>query len=326
MKKIIGLILAVVLTLGFAGCTENNANVESEKIKIGLLQFADHPSLDNIRAGILEGLKEAGFDESKVEIEYQNSQAETAIANTIAQNFVAKKMDLICAIATPAAQAAANAAETAGIPVIFSAITDPVASELVITNENPGKNATGTSDVLPAEKQLKMIKAFVPDVQKIGILYSTNEVNSESSINDLKAVAPSEGIEIVAMGVSNQADLPMAIDTILTRVDAIVNVMDNLVVSNLSVLLDKATAQKIPVFGSEEEQVKNGCVASEGIDYITLGKKTSEMIIEVLGGKEVGTLPVVVFTNSIPTINKNAVEAFGLTLPDIYKDNVNFVN
>lgn len=235
MKKLLCVLtaLAMMMTACLALAEENYT--------IGIAQFAVHGSLDNCREGFLAGLAENGIVEGEnLKIEYQNAQADMGITNQIAQQFVSEKVDLICAIATPIAQACFNAADGTGIPTIYTAVTDPVAAMLAAADGTPSGNATGTSDTLPIEAQLKMIRALMPDAAKIGILYSTSEVNSESAIKEYEALAPNYGFEIVVSGISATADIPLALDSLLPKVDCLTNLTDNTVVSSLAVLLDKA--------------------------------------------------------------------------------------
>ena len=313
MKKLICVVAALVLLMSLS----LTAAAESEQYTIGIAQFAEHGSLDNCREGFLMGLAEAGIVEGEnLTIDYQNAQADMGIANQIAQQFASNNVDLMCAIATPVAQACYNAAE-GNIPTIYTAVTDPVAAMLAGEGGSPVGNATGTSDKLPVENQLKAIRAIMPEAKKIGILYTTSEVNSESAIAEYQALAPEYGFEIVTSGISTTSDIPMALDSLLSQVDVMTNLTDNTVVSALSLVLDKANTANIPVFGSEIEQVKLGCVASEGLDYIALGKQTGAMAAKVLKGEAAcQDLPYEVISESSLYVNYEAMEALGLTLPE----------
>ena len=271
MKKTVAVMMSAMLAVGLlAGCGGGNTS-EGTTYRIGIAQFSEHGSLDNCRQGFLEGLKEEGIEEGKnLEVDYQNAQSNGSTANQIAQNYVANHVDLICAIATPMAQSAFTAAD-GQIPVIYTAITDPVLAGLANEDRSATGNVTGTSDKLPVEEQLKMIRAMMPEAKNIGILYTTSEVNSESAIAEYQALAGQYGFTIVPQGVSKTADIPLAVDQLLPQVDCLTNLTDNTVVAALDVILDKAGAQNIPVFGSEIEQVKKGCVAAQGLDYVELG-------------------------------------------------------
>ena len=284
MKKLTALLTALFLLLSATALAD-------EVIHIGIIQFAEHGSLDNCRIGFIEGLAEEGFVEGEnVVFDVQNAQADTAISAQIA-DVMAGKYDMICAIATPAAMAAFNAAEDAGIPVIYTAVSDPVSAMLAgADGKNPG-NITGTSDALPVEAQLKLIRALMPNATKIGILHTTSETNSDATLALYKELAPNYGFEIIDKGISTGADLPMALDALLPQVDCTTNLTDNTVVSYLAVVLEKSEEYGKPVFGSEIEQVINGCVASEGIEYTELGRQTGRMAARVLRGESAEDIP-----------------------------------
>lgn len=324
MKKLMKIFVAAAcvaaLALSAVACGNGGASGASEgQLKVGIIQFAAHPSLDNCYQGLIEGLEAAGYkDGEKVKIDFQNAQNQTETAEQIAGNMVAKNYDLIIGIATPAATAAYARAQGTKTQVIFCAVSDPVAAGLVASSEAPGGNCSGTSDLLPLEKQMKMIRAFQPEAKKIGILYTTNESNSVSHLKEFKALAPEYGFEIVEQGVQGAADIPQAAATLAAKVDCINNFTDNNVVTNLATVLAKANEAGIPVYGSEIEQVKNGCMASEGLDYITLGKQTGAMAAKVLGGAGAGTLPVERLEAPTPVVNEQVAAKFQIAIPPAY--------
>ena len=313
MKKLLCTILALVLTAALPFSA-----MAADKITLGIAQFAEHGSLDNCREGFLAGLAENGFVEGEnLKIEHQNAQQDMGIANQIAIQFVSNNVDMMCAIATPIAQACYNAAEGSAIPTIFTAVSDPVAAMLAGEDKMPLGNTTGTSDFLPIEAQLKLIRALMPDATKIGILYTTGETNSESQLKTFEAIAPNYGFEIVIQGISTTADMPLALDALLPKVDCLTNLTDNTVVSALALMLDKANTLGKPVFGSEIEQVKLGCVASEGLEYFELGRQTGAMAAKVLKGEATAQeIPFEIIEEASLYINSDAMAAFGLTLPD----------
>ena len=282
-RKVMAMVMAAMT---MAAAMAVPAMADEESVTIGISQFAEHGSLHNCREGFLEGLKEAGYEEGKnLTIEYQNAQADTGNAATIADSFVNKKVDLICAIATPSAMSAYNSAMDADIPVIYTAVSDPSGAGLVNEDGTNVGNITGTSDKLPVTEQMALIRELMPDAKKIGILYTTSEANSVSTIQEYKDHAEEYGFEIVDTGINTIADVEMAAKDLASKVDCISNLTDNTVVSALQTVLAAANDAKIPVFGSEVEQVKNGCVAAVGIDYVALGKQTGEMAAKVLKGE-----------------------------------------
>jgi len=285
-KRFLAMAFAVVMALSATGCSSKEEASGEKVYKIGVSQFAEHGSLDNCREGFIQGLADEGIVEGEnLKIEYENAQADTGIAGQIATNFVSNKVDMICAIATPSAASAYNAAMKTDIPVIFTAVTDPVAAGLANEDGTPVGNITGTSDKLPVEAQLEMIRKVLPDAKTIGILYTTSEVNSESSIKEYEALVGKYGFELETIGISTIADIPLAMDNILTKVDCISNLTDNTVVQGLATEIAKATEAGIPVFGSEIEQVKNGCLAAVGLEYVSLGQQTGRMAAKILKGE-----------------------------------------
>lgn len=325
MKKVLAAAAAMTLAAAaMTGCggtqnTDNGADTAStgETYKIGVIQYADHPSLDNCRIGFEEGLKSEGIE---YEITAQSAQGDDAKNTQIAQTFASQQMDLVCGIATPSAQAAYNACFEAGIPVVFNAVSDPVIANLAVSETQAMEGITGVSDALPVDEQLKLIREMLPDAKKIGILYTTSEANSVSTIELYKEKCGEYGFEIVDRGVTNAAEIPQALDTLVTEVDCLSNMTDNTVVDNLPVLLEKANAQNIPVFGSEEEQVGNGCVASAGIDYVELGNKAGVIAARVLKGEDIASIPYETMTESKITINPDAAAAIGLEIPQSITD------
>lgn len=326
-KHILGLLLAATVTTTLlAGCGKESSKTEGQ-YSIGISQIAPHGSLDNCRNGFIEGLKEAGFEEGKnVTFDYQNASGEPANAAMIADTFVSKNYDLICGIATPTAMAAFNSAIDSDIPVVFTAVSDPVAAELVKSLAEPGTNCTGTADSLPLEAQMKLIRDMMPDAKAIGILYTTSEINSITHLEKFKELAPKYNFTIEAIGVNTSADIPLAVDTLLTKVDVINNFTDNNVVNNLDTLLSKANEAGIPVFGSEEEQVKKGCVAAQNIDYFQLGKTTGKMAADILNGADPSKTPVAIISDSTPVANEETMKIFGLTMPEEYSKTVTYLN
>ena len=323
-KKTAAMILCLAMTTAMmAGCGSSSGSKSSSdageaSYTIGISQFAEHGSLDNCREGFLEGLKEEGIEEGKnLTVEYKNAAADMGTTSQISSGFVSDKVDLICGIATPSAQSAYNAAMDAEIPVIFTAVTDPMAAELADADGRPVGEVTGTSDKLPVEEQLKMIRQILPDAKKIGIIYTTSEANSVSAIAEYEAAVADYGFELVEKGITSTAEVALAADDLLTEVDCITNLTDNTVVSSLATIIDKANEKKIPVFGSEVEQVKIGCLAAEGLDYAALGRQTGKMAAQVLKGeKKASEISFETIAECQLYLNKKVAENLGITLSE----------
>ena len=312
--------MAAMLTLSmvaamFTGCGAKQG------YSIGISQFAVHGSLDNCREGFIAGLAEEGIVEGEnLKVEYVNAQADAGTAGMTASNFVSKKVDLICAIATPCAMTAYNATMNTDIPVIYTAVSDPVEAGLANADGTPVGNVTGTSDALAVDAQLQMIREILPDAQKIGIIYTTSEANSISTIAQYKELAGNYGFEIVDTGVTAMSEVALAAADIAGKVDCITNLTDNTVVSALQTVLEEANKQGIPVFGSEVEQVKAGCVASMGLEYFELGKQTGKMAAKVLKGEaKASDMKYEIISEPSLYVNFAAAEKINLTLPENYK-------
>lgn len=318
-KSITTLVMATAAVLTLTACGKE---AEEAAYTVGISQFAEHGSLDNCREGFLQGLAEAGIEEGKnLTIVFDNAQADMGTASTIADSYVSQKVDLICAIATPTAMSAYNSCLNTDIPVIYTAVSDPVEAGLAGEDGSSVGNITGTSDALPVTEQLAMIRQMLPEAKTIGIIYTTSETNSVSTIAEYKENAAEYGFEIVDTGINTIADVPMAVADMAAKVDCITNLTDNTVVSALQTVLDEAEKQKIPVFGSEVEQVKSGCVASMGLDYVALGRQTGAMAAKVLKGEaKASEMPFEVISGASLYLNTAAAEKIGLAIPEEMKN------
>ncbi len=322
-KKAVSMMLAAVMMMAMAGCGANTqASAKSSSgepsYTIGISQFAEHGSLDNCREGFLEGLKEEGIEEGKnLTVKVSNADSDMGTAAQIAQSFVGDKVDLLCAIATPSAQAAYNAAMDADVPVVYTAVTNPEEAELADADKNPVGAVTGTSDQLPVEAQLQMIRELLPDAKTIGILYTTSEANSVYSISQYEKLVGEYGFELETAGITSTSEISLAAADLLDKVDCLTNLTDNTVVSALPTILAAANEKNIPVFGSEIEQVKIGCLAAEGLDYVNLGKETGKMAAQILKGEaSAQEMPYQLLTESSLYINQAVADNLGISIPD----------
>lgn len=340
-KRILALVCASLMVFMAAGCGSSSSAstsapaasapaasapaetpAETEKVTVGISQFAEHGSLDNCRNGFIQGLADEGFVEGEnLTIIYENSQADTGTSGQIANDFVSKKADLICGIATPAAAAAYAATMKTDIPVVFSAVTDPIAAGFANEDGTPVGNITGTSDKLPVEQQLAMIREILPEAKTLGIMFTTSEVNSESAIKEYEALVGDYGFELVTVGINTTADIPLAADNLLSKVDCVTNLTDNTVVQGMATMINKANEKNIPVFGSEVEQVKNGCLAAAGLEYIDLGVQTGHMAGKILKGEAASEMPFELITECGIYINTAVAENLGVALDADYVAN-----
>ncbi len=294
-----------------------------EEYRIGISQFVEHPALDDARDGFIEGLAEEGFTEENVEFLEQNAQADFATAQSIAQRFRSQDLDLILTIATPNAQAAANIIKD--IPVMFTAVTDPVAAGIVDSMETPGANITGTTDMNPVGEQLELIREFIPEVSDIGILYNPGEVNSVVQVDIAKSKAEEMGVNLHEGTVSNSSEVGLAASSLVDKVDAFYVPTDNIIVSALPAVLNITNSKNIPVFASESGQVEQGAIATLGIDYKLLGIQTGKMTARVLNGADTADMSVESSDQLKLYLNKKAAEDLGLEIPKAVLDRADVI-
>ncbi|WP_407335262.1 ABC transporter substrate-binding protein [Dietzia kunjamensis] len=312
-KLITGLVATSALVL--AGCSgggeDDAAGGGGESYRIGINQLVQHPALDSATAGFKEAFSEAGVE---VEFDEQNANGEQGTALTIAQQFASDDLDLALAVATPAAQAMAQ--NITDVPLLFTAVTDPVSAELVDSMEEPGANVTGTSDAAPIEKQLELLKEIVPDAERIGIVYASGEVNSQVQVDQAREAAGPLGLEIETQTVTTVNEIQQAVEA-LGDVDAIYVPTDNMVVSGIASLVQVAESKQIPVIAAESGTVEGGAVATLGIDYTELGRQTGEMALRILrDGEDPATMPVETATEFTYVVNEDAAERQGVTIPE----------
>ena len=324
LSAVLSAMMLMLLTLTGCGSSQTTSDEGSTQasapsgatLRVGVIQYISHSSLDNCYQGIEEALQAKYGENVIIDRQIGSDSSADADCATYANNMVAQGYDMIIAIATPAASSAYAATEGTDIPVIFCSVSDPVSAKLVNSIEEPGTLCTGTSDVLDLEGQVDMIQQLQPDVETIGVLYTTSEVNSITQLNNLTEICEARGITVQASGVQNASDIPAAAAALAAEVDCINNFTDNNVVNNLSVVLDAANAAGIPVYGSEIEQVKKGCLASNSMDYVAIGRTTGNMAAEVLDGADITTMAVRTVSDSKPVVNSEVLEALNLTMPE----------
>ena len=333
MKKIFAAILALSLLL--TACSGASSSAPSsqpkaasssqeapsasskETLKIGLVQMMEHPSLDEIREAFLAELKAQGYDDSKVVIDYQNGQGDMGTLNTIAQKFVGDGVDMLVAIATPAAQAAAAATDST--PIIFSAVTDPVDAGLVSDLEAPDRNLTGTSDAIPVDRIFALADELTPGIKTYGLLYNNGESNSVSVIRDVKDALSAAGIAFEEATVINSSEVTTAAQSLVGKVDAIFSPIDNTVAYAMPNLAQIAIEAKLPVYVAADSMVNDGGLATVGVNYTQLGKQTAQMAAEVLSGKPVSEVPVQVLSEYATVVNPDTAAAIGVDVSKYVK-------
>ena len=316
--KAAALCAAAIMSFGvLAGCGSEKAADNAEKqYKVGIVQLVEHNALDAANKGFVDALKERGFEEGKnLVIDQQNAQADQSNLQNIGQRFVNDKEDLIYAIATPAAQTVANM--TKDIPIVASAITDYEGAKLVKSNNEPGGNLTGTSDMNPVKEQIDLLLKIAPNTKTIGCIYTSSEVNSEVQYNAMKEYAESKGLKVEAATISTVNDIQQAAQSLVGKVDAFYEPTDNVIASAIPTLVAITDPAKKPVICGEPNQVKNGCLATYGVDYYELGKQSGYMAADILEGKSKPASMPIQFAKVIKAVfNKADAEKLGITLTD----------
>lgn len=289
----------------------------AETAKVAVTQIVEHPALDAARQGVEDALGEAGFKTGEnLDWTYESAQGNGATAAQIANKFVGEAPDVIVAIATPSAQAVV--AKTTDIPVVFSAVTDPIAAKLVPQAEAPGGNVTGVSDLTPVALHMGMVnEALGGGVTKIGIIYNPGEANSKVLVGLAQEAATEMGIELVEAGAPRSSDVKAAAESLVGKVDAIYIPTDNTVVSALESVVRVGEQAKLPVFAGDTDSVKRGAIAAMGFDYYQVGLKTGEVVARILKGEAPGSIDVQYADLSMMSlvVNKDAAEKMGVALP-----------
>ncbi|MBQ9494157.1 MAG: ABC transporter substrate-binding protein [Treponema sp.] len=308
-------VAAVCLLAGTIGCKEKKG-----KIKIGIVQLVEHAALDAAYHGFVDGLAEAGYvDGQNIVIDYENAQGEQANCVTIAQKLVNDRSDLILAIATSAAQAVANL--TNKIPVLVTAVTDPASAKLVQSNEKPGTNVSGTSDLTPCAEQINLLKTLVPHAKTVGILYCSSEQNSIFQVDLAKAACDKLGLAYIDATVSNSNELQQVVQSLVGKVDAIYAPTDNMIAAGMATVAQVANDNKIPVIAGEEGMLRGGALATYGINYYELGKQTAAMAVDILAnGKNPADMPIQYLENCTFEVNEDTVAKLGIAIPESLKN------
>lgn len=308
---------AMLLATGMAACSATNTGEgDKDSITIAISQLVQHDALDASREGFIDRLEELGYVEGEnLTIEYQNAQGEQANAQTIAEGFSTNSdIDLILAIATNAAIPLANIIDN--VPILVTAVTDPQNAGLVETNENPGGNLTGTSDLNPITDQVDLLTRLAPDVKTVGIIYNSSEQNSVLQGEHAIAALAEQGIEGVLYTTPNSNDLQTVLLSSIGKVDAWYIPTDNLLADNMPIVQEIATENNLPVIAGEVNMMKNGALATVSVDYYDLGKITADMAVEILeDGADPAEMAIRYQDNPTLHVNKDFAEAIGLEIP-----------
>lgn len=317
--KITAAAVAAALLYGCGGSGGGEKKTADGKKQIAVVQVMQHGSLDAANQGFLDGLKERGYGVDKISVDQQNAQGDQSNLKTIADRFKAHRPDLICAISTPAAQAVAN--EIHDLPIIGCAITDFETAKLVKSNSKPETNVTGVNDRGPVEKQVDMGLKFLPAAKRLGLIYSSSEVNSQIQANQAKAHAASLGLTVVERTVSSVNDIQQAAESMVGQVDFIYVPTDNVIASSIPTLVKVTDPAKIPVFVGADSMAKDGALGSLSVDFYKSGVQAGHMAANVLDGK-IKTQDTAVEDPEVleVIINKKSAETLGLAIPEEYKN------
>lgn len=315
LATIIALTVMVVVALFLTQKEQNNSTNSTEKVKIGVLQFVTHDSLDEIYKGIKAGLEEGGYTTTEnLSIDFMNAEGDQSQVQTMSKKLVDNGNELLIGIATPAAQGLANA--TTELPIIMGAVTDPVGANLVTDLKNPGGNITGVSDQTPVADTVSLIKEITPDAKTIGVLYSSNEDNSKIQVAEFKAAAEEAGYTVLEYAVASSNELASTVEVASSKVDALFTPVDNTVASAFSTVVSVVNKSKTPIFTSVEDMVEGGGIASVTLSQYDLGVATGKMTAKILDGANPADTPVQIFNEGTVVVNQKVAKELGITLSD----------
>ena len=315
---------AALISGGCGGQGSGQSGDASGKIKIGVVQIVQHGSLDEANKGFVDALKERGYGPDKVKIDQENAQGDQSNLKTIVSRFKAEKPKLICAIATPAAQAAAN--EIKDIPIVGTAITDYTSAKLVQNDERPGGNVTGVSDFASMDAQMELAAKLIPQAKNVGLIYCSSEVNSEVQANQMKDYCKKHGLAVEERTVNNVNDIQQVAESLVGKVDYIYVPTDNTLASSIPTLMKITDANKIPVIVGADIMAKDGALAALSVDYYRLGKQTGELAADILDGKvNPETSPIQHQKDYTIVINKQDAEILGIQIPEEIAKKANMV-
>lgn len=305
--------LILIMLLLVVGCTSKSG--ESTKFTVGVIQWVDHPALNDSLTGMQEGLVAAGIADD-VNVVVKNAHGDATNALTIANQFISDKVDLIYAIATPSAQSAVSAVENKDIPIVFAAVTDAKSAGLVANPDAPEANITGVSDLPPLEKQVSLMKEMIPNLTKVGVLLNIGELNSTNQVIDLKAVAQKLEVQIVDKGVTSANEIALAAEQLSREVDALFIINDNMIAAATALVVDQATKEKKPVFMAESGQFDQGILATDSISYATLGQQAGHMIKKILVDKTpISEIAVQTAESTELLVSQKIADALGIVIP-----------
>lgn len=321
-KKAACMMLAAVMATGMAACGSSSEK-SSGKIKVGVIQLIENGAFNDMKDGFIEELRAKGYTEDKCDIVVKSAQGDTATLNTICQEMVDSRMDLVATIATPATQAMVNM--DSDIPVVFISVSAPVAAGVTSNMEKPDKNATGTSNAIPVSDIFNLSDSLTPGNKTYGLIYNTGEVNSVNTVKDAKSYLDGKGLKYVEAVVTNSSEIQQAAESLVGSVDAIFVPNDSVVQSGMAQITEITRKNKIPVYACSATTVQSGAFATVAMNDKQIGSQSADMAVEILGGMKVADVPSVVVPASGTVINQNTMEALGVTIPDSVKSTAQLI-
>lgn len=321
-KKAACMMLAAVMATGMAACGSGSEK-SSGKIKVGVIQLIENGAFNDMKDGFIEELRAKGYTEDKCDIVVKSAQGDTATLNTICQEMVDSRMDLVATIATPATQAMVNM--DSDIPVVFISVSAPVAAGVTSNMEKPDKNATGTSNAIPVSDIFNLSDSLTPGNKTYGLIYNTGEVNSVNTVKDAKSYLDGKGLKYVEAVVTNSSEIQQAAESLVGSVDAIFVPNDSVVQSGMAQITEITRKNKIPVYACSATTVQSGAFATVAMNDKQIGSQSADMAVEILGGRKVADVPSVVVPASGTVINQNTMEALGVTIPDSVKSTAQLI-
>ena len=321
-KKAACMMLAAVMATGMAACGSSSEK-SSGKIKVGVIQLIENGAFNDMKDGFIEELRAKGYTEDKCDIVVKSAQGDTATLNTICQEMVDSRMDLVATIATPATQAMVNM--DSDIPVVFISVSAPVAAGVTSNMEKPDKNATGTSNAIPVSDIFNLSDSLTPGNKTYGLISNTGEVNSVNTVKDAKSYLDGKGLKYVEAVVTNSSEIQQAAESLVGSVDAIFVPNDSVVQSGMAQITEITRKNKIPVYACSATTVQSGAFATVAMNDKQIGSQSADMAVEILGGRKVADVPSVVVPASGTVINQNTMEALGVTIPDSVKSTAQLI-
>ncbi|MBR9829593.1 MAG: ABC transporter substrate-binding protein [Oceanospirillales bacterium] len=296
-----------------AATTLTLSTAQAESVYVATTAIVEHAALDSVRDGIKQTLEESGYTDQNLKFTYESAQGNPAVAAQIARKLVGDGPDVIVGISTPSAQSLVSA--TRDIPIVFSAVTDPLSAKLVANLDAPGGNVTGLSDKTPVAQHLELIREFVPELTRLGVPYNPGEPNAVAIVALLKEEAAKQGITIVEAPAPKSSDVMMASQKLIGDVEAIYCPTDNTILTALESVVKVGIDGRIPVFSADTDSVKRGAVAALGFNYFDIGRQTGDVIVRILKGEMAGDIPVRVASGSDLYVNTKMAPLMGIEIP-----------